>query len=125
MLRPYSCPQIQQECLACRERVAIFDMSYFGKYFLMGPDAQKAADWIFSANMARQPGATIYTCMLNAKGGVEADLTVVSIGIHFLPLTCFVSRVHILVTHYFLFSFFPHHSLLLVLFFSLNVLPFL
>ncbi|MPC31556.1 Sarcosine dehydrogenase, mitochondrial [Portunus trituberculatus] len=67
---------IQQECLACRKRVAIFDMSYFGKYFLTGPDAQKAADWIFSANMARQPGATIYTCMLNAKGGVEADLTV-------------------------------------------------
>ena len=80
--------QIQQECLACRERVAIFDMSYFGKYFLTGPDAQQAADWIFSANMARQPGATIYTCMLNAHGGVEADLTVVSI--QYLNLTLFL-----------------------------------
>lgn len=68
--------QIKEECLACRERAAIFDMSYFGKYYISGPDAQKAADWIFSANVARPAGTTVYTCMLNAKGGVEADLTV-------------------------------------------------
>lgn len=93
----------------------------------MGPDAQKAADWIFSANMARQPGATVYTCMLNANGGVEADLTVVSIGTLFslspFNLLCF-SYPH---THHslLLVLFFPHHSLLLVFTFSLGVLPFL
>lgn len=64
--------------MACRERVAVFDMSSFGKYFLSGPDAQKAADWLFSADMARPAGSTVYTCMLNERGGVEADLTVVS-----------------------------------------------
>lgn len=67
---------IQQECAACRERAAVFDMTSFGKYFLSGPDAQKTVDWIFSADMGRPSGSTIYTCMLNNRGGVEADLTV-------------------------------------------------
>lgn len=73
--------QIQQECVACRERAAIFDMTCFGKYYLTGPDAQKAADWIFSAEMKRPAGSTIYTCMLNDRGGVEADITVVSLNV--------------------------------------------
>lgn len=55
-------------------------MSYFGKFYLTGPDAQKAADWLFSADVARDPGSTVYTCMLNNRGGIEADLTVVSKG---------------------------------------------
>ncbi|XP_045607468.2 LOW QUALITY PROTEIN: sarcosine dehydrogenase, mitochondrial [Procambarus clarkii] len=67
---------IQRECLTCREKAAIFDMSYFGKFYITGRDAQKAADWIFSADVSRPPGTTVYTCMLNHKGGVEADLTV-------------------------------------------------
>lgn len=53
-------------------------MSYFGKFYLVGADAQKAADWLFSANVRRQSGTTVYTCMLNRAGGIEADLTVVS-----------------------------------------------
>lgn len=52
-------------------------MSYFGKFYLTGPDARKAADWLFSADVARDPGSTVYTCMLNRRGGIEADLTVV------------------------------------------------
>eukprot|EP00095_Tigriopus_kingsejongensis_P011884 maker-scaffold410_size180147-snap-gene-0.32 protein:Tk11884 transcript:maker-scaffold410_size180147-snap-gene-0.32-mRNA-1 annotation:"sarcosine mitochondrial" len=69
---------IRAECLATRESAALFNMSYFGKFLLSGPDAQKAADWIFSnsVNAQQQSGQTIYTCMLNQKGGIEADLTV-------------------------------------------------
>ena len=51
-------------------------MSYFGKFYLTGPEAQQAADWIFSARMDGEEGRTVYTCMLNAAGGIEADLTV-------------------------------------------------
>ena len=51
-------------------------MSYFGNYYLTGPDAQAAADWIFTNNMRKPAGETSYTCMLNAQGGVESDLTV-------------------------------------------------
>ncbi|XP_066222856.1 sarcosine dehydrogenase, mitochondrial [Saccopteryx leptura] len=67
---------IKQECLACRGAAAVFDMSYFGKFYLVGLDAGKAADWLFSADVSRPPGSTVYTCMLNQRGGTESDLTV-------------------------------------------------
>jgi len=67
---------IRAECLATRTSAGLFNMSYFGKFYLTGPDAQKAADWVFSARMDGDPGKTVYTCMLNKAGGIEADLTV-------------------------------------------------
>uniref|UniRef100_A0ABM5F5X8 L-amino-acid oxidase n=1 Tax=Pogona vitticeps TaxID=103695 RepID=A0ABM5F5X8_9SAUR len=67
---------IRKECLACRNSVALFDMSYFGKFYLVGPEARRAADWLFTADVGKPPGATVYTCMLNKHGGVESDLTV-------------------------------------------------
>ena len=48
--------QIGKECMTCRESVAAFDMSYFAKRYLVGPDAQKAADWIFCNDMQKPPG---------------------------------------------------------------------
>ncbi|XP_038601368.1 sarcosine dehydrogenase, mitochondrial isoform X2 [Tachyglossus aculeatus] len=71
---------IKKECLTCRGAAAVFDMSYFGKFYLLGPDARKAADWLFSADVSKAPGSTVYTCMLNARGGAESDLTVSSLA---------------------------------------------
>uniref|UniRef100_F6Z5F3 Sarcosine dehydrogenase n=1 Tax=Callithrix jacchus TaxID=9483 RepID=F6Z5F3_CALJA len=51
-------------------------MSYFGKFYLVGLDAREAADWLFTADVRRPPGSTVYTCMLNQRGGTESDLTV-------------------------------------------------
>ncbi|XP_070811639.1 sarcosine dehydrogenase, mitochondrial isoform X1 [Pituophis catenifer annectens] len=67
---------IRKECLSCRNALAVFDMSYFGKFYLVGPDARKAANWLFTADVHKPPGTTVYTCMLNKDGGVESDLTV-------------------------------------------------
>ncbi|XP_017784647.1 PREDICTED: sarcosine dehydrogenase, mitochondrial [Nicrophorus vespilloides] len=67
---------IGEECLAARNNVALFDLSYFTKLYLTGPDAQEAADWLFTANTDREPEKVVYTCSLNSKGGVEADCTV-------------------------------------------------
>ncbi|KAK5878786.1 hypothetical protein CesoFtcFv8_024163 [Champsocephalus esox] len=67
---------IKSECLTCRNGVVVFDMSYFGKFYLTGPDAKKAADWLFTADVNKKSGSTVYTCMLNKGGGTEADLTV-------------------------------------------------
>nr|CAG4651589.1 EOG090X014D [Triops cancriformis] len=67
---------IKNECLSCRNSAAVFNMSYFGKFYITGPDAQKAADWIFANQMNADSGKTVYTCMLNESAGVEADLTV-------------------------------------------------
>ena len=63
--------------MATRNSAALFNMSYFGKFFLRGPDADAAVEWIFTNSVAGCPvGKTVYTCMLNNKAGIEADLTV-------------------------------------------------
>ncbi|XP_053329646.1 sarcosine dehydrogenase, mitochondrial isoform X2 [Spea bombifrons] len=67
---------IRSECLRCRDAVAVFNMSYFGKFYLVGPEATKAANWLFTADVDKPPGSTVYTCMLNSRGGTESDLTV-------------------------------------------------
>jgi len=67
---------IRFECLATRTAAGLFNMSYFGKFYLTGPDARAAADWIFTNKMDALPGTTVYTCMLNKNAGIEADLTV-------------------------------------------------
>lgn len=53
--------QIRSECLSCRHGVAVFDMSYFGKFYLTGPDAKKAADWLFTADVNKKPGGCKHT----------------------------------------------------------------
>jgi len=49
-------PQIKAECIGCRENAAVFNMSYFGKFYLTGRDAQAAADYIFTNNVQLNPG---------------------------------------------------------------------
>lgn len=71
---------IKEECLGCRRGVAAFNMSYFGKFYITGPESQAAVDFIFSNNMRKPEGSTVYTCMLNSQGKVEADLTVSTIS---------------------------------------------
>lgn len=44
--------------------------------YLTGPDAEEAADWLFTADTDKEPGRVVYTCALNSKGGVETDVTV-------------------------------------------------
>lgn len=73
---------VEQECLAARTGVAVFDQSYFGKFFLEGPEAMKAADWLCTARMdsSREIGSVAYTALCNARGGVQADLTVTKLA---------------------------------------------
>lgn len=51
-------------------------MSYFGKFYLAGPEIQEAADYLFTGNTGAEIGKTIYTCALNKHGGVELDCTI-------------------------------------------------
>ncbi|XP_020288905.1 sarcosine dehydrogenase, mitochondrial [Pseudomyrmex gracilis] len=67
---------IREEALSCRNNVALFDLSYFGKLYICGPEASKAVDYIFASQVDRKINRTVYTCMLNEKGGVEGDCTV-------------------------------------------------
>ncbi len=67
---------VGEEHRATREAVTIFDQSSFAKFVLKGPDAERALSWICANNVARPPGALIYTQLLNEHGGIECDLTV-------------------------------------------------
>jgi 4-methylaminobutanoate oxidase (formaldehyde-forming) len=49
---------------------------------LLGRDAEAALSWICANDVARDPGTLTYTQMLNARGGIECDLTVARLGAH-------------------------------------------
>jgi sarcosine dehydrogenase len=72
-----SLPLVAEECAAVRNGVALFDQSYFGKFFLEGPEAMQAADWLCTAKMGkdRAIGSVAYTALCNERGGVMCDLT--------------------------------------------------
>jgi len=69
-------PHVADEHRATRECVALFDQSSFAKFELRGRDAERALDWICAGDVRKPSGALTYTQMLNARGGIECDLTV-------------------------------------------------
>eukprot|EP00603_Paraphysomonas_imperforata_P002901 CAMPEP_0114428998 /NCGR_PEP_ID=MMETSP0103-20121206/9239_1 /TAXON_ID=37642 ORGANISM="Paraphysomonas imperforata, Strain PA2" /NCGR_SAMPLE_ID=MMETSP0103 /ASSEMBLY_ACC=CAM_ASM_000201 /LENGTH=887 /DNA_ID=CAMNT_0001598281 /DNA_START=162 /DNA_END=2825 /DNA_ORIENTATION=- len=77
---PGSHATVKREVEACRSGVAVFNQSYFGKYFLAGRDAQAAMDWICTNDMQKHVGSTVYTNMCNADGKVMCDLTVTKLA---------------------------------------------
>lgn len=71
---------VGREHAAARAAAVVFDQTSFAKFILEGPDACAALNFICANNVDRDDGALIYTQMLNDKGGIECDLTVVRIA---------------------------------------------
>ncbi len=69
-------PWVEAEHRACRERVALFDISSFAKLRVAGADAAAALQWLAANEVPAAPGATAYTGLLNDRGGYESDLTI-------------------------------------------------
>jgi len=67
---------VGREHEATRERVAVFDQTSFAKFLLVGRDAEEALSWIAANDVAKPSDHLVYTQMLNARGGIECDLTV-------------------------------------------------
>lgn len=74
--RPNWHAAVGREHRACREAAVLFDQTSFAKFTLKGPDAEAALTWIAANDVARPNGSLIYTQMLNDRGGIEADVTV-------------------------------------------------
>lgn len=68
---------VGREHKAAREVAVLFDQTSFAKFVLKGPDAEAALSWIAANDVAKPVGSLIYTQMLNDKGGIECDVTVV------------------------------------------------
>ena len=60
---------------ACREGVALFDMTSFSKFLVKGRDAEDVLQGIVANDVAVPPGTTVYTGMLNERGTYESDFT--------------------------------------------------
>ena len=54
----------------------LFDQTSFAKFLLVGKDAEAALSWLCANDVAKPPGSLTYTQLLNARGGIECDLTV-------------------------------------------------
>ena len=67
---------VGEELAAVRSNVGMYDMSSFGKLRVEGPDAEAFLNRICGANMSVPTGKIVYTQFLNARGGIEADVTV-------------------------------------------------
>ena len=64
------------EHMALREGVGLLDMTSFGKIRVEGRDALSFLQRLCANDMDVTPGRIVYTQMLNARGGIECDLTV-------------------------------------------------
>jgi 4-methylaminobutanoate oxidase (formaldehyde-forming) len=67
---------VAAEHRACRAAAAIFDMSSFAKFLLQGSDAEAVLQYLCANDIAVPAGTTVYTALLNARGGFESDVTV-------------------------------------------------
>ena len=68
--------RLRQEHIAARERVALFDLTSFGKIEVGGPGALALLQRLADNNIDQAVGSAIYTQFLNSRGGVIADLTI-------------------------------------------------
>ena len=64
------------EHLALREGVGLLDMSSFGKIRVEGQDALAVLQRLCANDVDVAAGRIVYSQMLNARGGIESDLTV-------------------------------------------------
>ncbi len=67
---------IVTEHLATRDRAGLFDESSFAKIEVNGAGSAGFLQRLCANDVDRPPGAVVYSQMLNARGGIECDLTV-------------------------------------------------
>ena len=74
--RPSWFPCAAAEHRAVREGVGLFDQSSLAKLLLQGPGATAVLQRLCANDVDVALGRIVYTQMLNARGGIECDLTV-------------------------------------------------
>lgn len=86
---------VAKEHKAVREGVAVFDQTSFAKLLVQGRDAATALNRICAADVDVEIGKSVYTGMLNERGGFESDVTVMRIHrSKFLIITGSAQAVH-------------------------------
>mmetsp|Transcript_34430 Transcript_34430/g.81160 ORF Transcript_34430/g.81160 Transcript_34430/m.81160 type:complete len:962 (+) Transcript_34430:163-3048(+) len=78
--RPTYFPNWKSEHDACRENVALFEMSFMSKFLVQGYDAGKFLNRLSTAQVDGPCNTITYTQWLNESGYLEADLTVIKMS---------------------------------------------
>ncbi len=92
-MQPWSA-QVERECLAARDAALLIDQSCYGKLLVSGPDAMRALNRISANDVDVPVGRSVYTQWLNARGGIEADVTLTRLAEQeFLVITGHPSQV--------------------------------
>ncbi|WP_158773461.1 DUF1989 domain-containing protein [Cobetia sp. L2A1] len=69
------------EYLACRERVAMMDLSALRKFEVVGPDAERLLQYALTRNVRRlSVGEVVYSAMCQETGGMLDDGTLFRLG---------------------------------------------
>ena len=71
---------VGDEHRAIRERVALIDQTSFAKFEIEGPGALDALQYLATNRISAAPGFCTYTQLCNARGGIEADLTIMHLA---------------------------------------------
>ena len=71
---------VGEEHRAARERVALFDMTSFGKIDVRGRDALRFLQYLADNDVDKPVGSLTYTQFLNERGGIESDVTIARMG---------------------------------------------
>ena len=79
---------VGDECRAVREAVGIMDISAFTKIRLSGPDAATLLDRLVANRLPAKVGGIALTHMLNRKGRIELETTVVRLAEDSFYLVC-------------------------------------
>jgi aminomethyltransferase len=70
------------EYWACRERLAVMDLSPLRKWEVLGPDAEALMQLVVTRDISRlSVGQVVYTALCNETGGMIDDATVFRLGI--------------------------------------------
>lgn len=75
--RPGQAETVGREHKAAREAAVITDMTSFTKLEISGDDACAFLQYLAVANVDKQVGGATYTQLCNARGGIEADVTLI------------------------------------------------
>ncbi len=80
-------PIAEREAAVMADGTALLDLSPFGKFDIEGPGALAFLNHIAAAQIDVTIGRAVYTPLMNAKGGIEGDVTVTRTGAQAFRLT--------------------------------------
>jgi 4-methylaminobutanoate oxidase (formaldehyde-forming) len=87
-------PQVAAECRAARDAAVLIDQSCYGKLLVSGQDCVRLLNWVCANEVDVPVGNSVYSHFLNARGGIEADVTLTRLALdEFLIITGHPSQV--------------------------------